>query len=572
MNIDQDFTQAPYKLLIGSDHGGWELKNALVRHLQHRGVNVGDVGPDRFDPEDDYPDFANALSRQIAVDEAQAGVLICRSGIGMCINANRYHNVRAALATSAEIARASRDHNNANVLVTGGKTMTAESLCELVDAWLATPFSHGERHRRRLSKLEYESVDPIYPVRLVDPEVAAILDAEQKRQEEIIELIASENIVSPAVLAAQGSCLTNKYAEGLPGKRYYDGCEFVDEVERLAIERATKIFGAECANVQPHSGSQANMAVYYALLEPGDKILAMDLAHGGHLTHGAKVNFSGRFFQIVSYGVNPETERLDYDRIESLALEHRPKMLLAGASAYPRIIDFPRLKEIADKIGAYFVVDMAHFAGLVAAGEHPSPVPYADVVTSTTHKTLRGPRAGLILSREKHIKAINSQVFPGIQGGPLMHVIAAKAVCFKEAMTPAFKEYQHQIVVNAKFLAKALAAHGFRIVSGGTDNHLMLVDLRPLGATGKVAATALDRAGITVNKNLIPFDPEKPTVTSGLRIGTPAVTTRGMKEPEMQQIADWINRVIRGIDNEEIIRQTKEDVLALTRKFPIPVL
>ncbi|MDD3153377.1 MAG: serine hydroxymethyltransferase [Victivallaceae bacterium] len=407
-------------------------------------------------------------------------------------------------------------------------------------------------------------------IRRRDPEVAAFIDKEAARQNDGIELIASENFTSCAVRAAQGSVLTNKYAEGYPGKRYYNGCEFIDEIEKIAIERVCKLFGAEAANVQPHAGSQANMAVYMALINPGDTVLAMSLDHGGHLTHGHPMNFSGALYHIVPYGVNRETERIDYDEIERLALENRPKMILAGASAYARIIDFPRLREIADKVGAYLFVDMAHIAGLVAAGEHPNPVPYCDVVSSTTHKTLRGPRGGLILCREKYLKAINSKVFPGIQGGPLEHVIAAKAVCFGEAMTPAFKSYQHQVRLNAACLAGELARRGFRIVSGGTDNHVMLVDLRPKHCTGKAVANALDLARITVNKNMIPFDPEKPFVTSGIRIGTPAVTTRGMKEPEMVRIAEFIEKGVELRDDEAKLRALGEEVKAFANTFPLP--
>ncbi len=569
MNVDYDFTTAPFKLVVASDHGGWELKNALVEYLESKGVNVEDVGPESHDPVDDYPDFANQLCQRIIRSDADSGILICRTGIGMCINANRYHFIRAALAHSEESARLSREHNNSNVLVTGGNGISPEAMFSIVDTWLATPFTGEDRHVRRLEKIERDSNDDIMPIRSVDPELAQFLDNEAQRQSETIELIASENIVTPAIRAAQGSCLTNKYAEGYPGKRYYDGCEHVDDVERLAIKRVLQIFGAECANVQPHSGSQANMAVYFALLEPGDKVLAMDLAHGGHLTHGHKINFSGRLYEFTGYGVDRETERIDYDNVEALAREHRPKMLLAGASAYPRAIDFARLKSIADSVDAYFVVDMAHIAGLVAAGIHDSPVPYADAVTSTAHKTLRGPRSGFILCKEQHLKKINSRVFPGIQGGPLMHVIAAKAICFKEAMTDEFQAYQRQVVKNASYLANELAKRDFRIVSGGTDNHLMLVDLRPLGTTGHAAATTLDTAGITVNKNLIPFDPEKPMVTSGLRIGTPAVTTRGMKEPEMLKIAEWIDTVVRNIDDDAKHREIRNEVVALTRSFPL---
>ncbi len=570
MSHIHDWHGASFTLGIATDHGGLEKKNLLLGRLRERGIRVRDFGPSALDPADDYPDFAAALGWAMVRGEIDCGILICRSGIGMSIAANRFHGVRAALAETPAKARLSREHNASNVLVTGGDDMSDEALFAVVDAWLETPYSQAERHSRRLRKIEAECYDEVGAVRAVDPEIAAALDAEAARQDAGLELIASENFASPAVRAAMGSVMTNKYAEGYPGRRYYSGCEFVDVAERLAVERVRQLFGAEAANVQPHSGSQANMAVYFALLQPGDTVLAMSLDHGGHLTHGHRVNFSGRLFHFVGYGVDPETEMLDYEAIARLAREHKPKMIVAGASAYPRVIDAAALRAIADEVGAYLVFDIAHIAGLIAAGEHPNPVPYCDVVTSTTHKTLRGPRGGLILCKEEFRKKINSQVFPGIQGGPLMHVIAGKAVCFKEAQSPEFKEYQQQIRRNALRLAEELAGRGFRIVSGGTDNHLMLVDLRPKGATGKVAADALDRAGITVNKNLIPFDPEKPTVTSGLRIGTPAVTTRGMKEAEMVRIAEWIARVIENAGNETIEQQVKAEVQEFTRSFPLP--
>lgn len=402
-----------------------------------------------------------------------------------------------------------------------------------------------------------------------DPEIYGAIRGEIYRQNENIELIASENFTSPAVLEAAGSVLTNKYAEGYPSKRWYGGCEYADVVERLAIERATALFGAEYANVQPHSGTSANIAVFIALLETGSKILAMDLSHGGHLSHGHKMNFSGKFYEIISYGVSKETEQIDYDHLEKLALEHRPKMILLGASAYPRIIDFKRGREIADKIGALLMVDMAHFAGLVAAGYHPSPVPYADIVTTTTHKTLRGPRAGLILCREKYGKAIDSAVFPGIQGGPLMHIIAAKAVALKECMSPEFKKYAGQIVKNSKALAKAMADHGFRIVSGGTDNHLMLVDVKVKGFNGKEVQDTLDHVRITVNKNMIPFDQESPFKASGIRLGTPAVTTRGMGETEMSEIASLINDTLAAPKDEANLSKIRVRVETMTKKFPL---
>jgi glycine hydroxymethyltransferase len=405
----------------------------------------------------------------------------------------------------------------------------------------------------------------------VDPEVFQAIKLEEHRQHDKIELIASENFVSKAVLEAQGSVLTNKYAEGLPGKRYYGGCEYVDIVENLAIARAKEIFGAAYANVQPHSGAQANMAVYFALLTPGDTVLGMNLAHGGHLTHGSPVNFSGRFFNIVPYGVTKDTEIIDYDEVERLALEHKPKAIIAGASAYSRTLHFDRFREIADKVGAYLIVDMAHIAGLVAAGLHPSPVPYAHVTTTTTHKTLRGPRGGLLLSNDPDLaKLLDKQVFPGIQGGPLMHVIAAKAVSFKEALQPSFKEYQQQVITNAQKLAATLQAEGLRIVSGGTDNHLMLVDLSVIGKTGKEAQLALDEVHITVNKNGIPFDQKSPMVTSGIRLGSPATTTRGFKEAEMEQIGQLITRVVKNIGDRQVYAEVEQAVKGIVNRFPVP--
>ncbi len=400
-----------------------------------------------------------------------------------------------------------------------------------------------------------------------DGDVYAACDKELKRQQHNVELIASENIVSKGVLLAAGTVLTNKYAEGYPDKRYYGGCEFVDVVENIARERAKQLFGAEHANAQPHSGANANLAVFYAFLEPGDTVMGLNLAHGGHLSHGSPVNISGKYFNVVPYNVSEKTQQLDYDDILTKAEEVRPKMIIAGASAYSRYIDFKKMREICDKVGAILMVDMAHIAGLVAAGLHPSPVPYADVVTTTTHKTLRGPRGGLILCKEKYAKLIDKSIFPGTQGGPLMHIIAAKAVAFGEALKPEFKEYQKQIIANAKALCNALKEEGFKIVAGDTDNHLMLIDLRPFGVTGKEMETRLDKVHITVNKNAIPFDPEKPTVTSGIRVGTPAVTTRGFKENEMLMIAKWIKDIATDFENSQE-RITKE-VIALCDKFPI---
>ncbi|HUO25208.1 MAG TPA: serine hydroxymethyltransferase [Candidatus Aquilonibacter sp.] len=407
------------------------------------------------------------------------------------------------------------------------------------------------------------------PLYEVDPEVAAAIDNEARRQHEGLELIASENFVSEAVLEAAGSVFTNKYAEGYPGKRYYGGCEFTDVVENLARDRARQLFGAEHANVQPHAGSQANMAAYAAVLQPGDSILGLNLAHGGHLTHGHPLNFSGKTYKVIPYGVTRETETIDYDELEKLAEKERPKLIIGGGSAYPRIIDFPRMRQIADKVGAMYLVDMAHFAGLVAGGVHPSPVPYAQIVTSTTHKTLRGPRSGMILSKAEYAASIDKVVFPGMQGGPLVHIIAAKAVCFHEAMQPDFRDYARQVVANAKALAEALAAEGFRIISGGTDTHLMLVDVFSKGMLGSEAEKALGEAGITVNKNAIPFDTNPPLKPSGIRIGSPALTTRGMKEAEMRQIGRWIAEALLHRSDSAVLGKVRKQVLDLSEQFPL---
>ncbi len=406
-------------------------------------------------------------------------------------------------------------------------------------------------------------------VKEIDPEIAAAISAEENRQDQKLELIASENFVSRAVMAAQGCVMTNKYAEGYPGKRYYGGCEFVDVAEELARERLKTLFGCEHANVQPHSGAQANTAVYFAALKPGDTVMGMNLSHGGHLTHGSPVNLSGKYFRFVDYGVSPRTETIDYDQVRELAQQHQPRMIVAGASAYPRKLDFAAFREIADEVGAYLFVDMAHIAGLVAAGLHPSPVPYAHFVTTTTHKTLRGPRGGVILCGKEWAQKVDSAVFPGIQGGPLMHVIAAKAVCFKEALSQEFKKYQEQIVTNATVLAESLSAYGLRLVSGGTDNHLMLVDVRPKKLTGKAAQAILETVNITVNKNTIPFDPEKPMVTSGIRVGTPAVTSRGMDHEDMKLIARAIAIALEKPEDEKTLDEARSIVAGLCQKYPL---
>ncbi len=538
-----------------------------MAELTRRGIPVHDYGTHTPDSTD-YPDYAQPVARAVATGEADFGVLCCSTGIGMSMAANKVSGVRAALVVSEETAALTRQHNDANILCLGAKTSTPQQAIRILDTFLKSEFEGG-RHERRVHKIE-TAVHPELSLEAVDPAIAQIVQNERRRQQENIELIASENFTSPAVMAAQGSVLTNKYAEGYPKKRWYGGCEIVDDAEQLAIDRAKQLFGAEHANVQPHSGSGANMAVYFSTLKPGDKLLTMDLSHGGHLTHGNKANFSGKFFEIVHYGVRRENEQLDYDQLASMAREHRPKMITVGASAYSRVIDFARMGEIAREVGALLLADIAHIAGLVAAGIHPSPVPYADFVTTTTHKTLRGPRGGLVLCKSQYAKAIDSQVFPGIQGGPLMHVIAAKAVCFHEALQPGFRDYQQQIVRNAVALAEGMKRNGFRIVSGGTDNHVMLVDVGARGLTGKQCQLALDEAGITTNKNTIPFETRSPFEGSGVRLGTPAVTTRGMKEPEMAAIADMISEVLLDIQNPATAHQVRDRVRALTARFPLP--
>jgi len=546
---------------IGADHGGFELKETLKAFLRERGLTVSDFGATSKDPADDYPDFAKPVADAVAAGQAELGLLVC--------TANKVAGVRAALISDEETAKLCRQHNDVNVLcLSGGKT-PAELAKKILTAFSSAKFEGG-RHERRVRKMDSQFAPANLRLANVDPEIATAIDHERKRQQENIELIASENFTSPAVMEAQGSVLTNKYAEGYPKKRWYGGCENIDVVEQLAIDRAKKLFGAEHANVQPHSGSGANMAVYFAFLKPGDKMLTMDLSHGGHLTHGNKANFSGKFFEIVHYGVGKETERIDYDQIATMAREHKPKMITIGASAYPRTIDFKRMGEIAREVGAYLLADIAHIAGMVAAGVHPSPIGHADFVTTTTHKTLRGPRGGLILCAEKYAKEIDSIVFPGIQGGPLEHVIAGKAVCFHEALQPSFKAYQQQIVKNAAALADGMKRNGYRLVSGGTDNHLMLVDVGAKGITGKDSQIALDEAGITVNKNTIPFETRSPFQASGIRLGSPACTTRGMKEAEMAAIADMISEVLMDIKNVDAAHEVRARVRELTAKFPLP--
>ena len=552
---------------IGSDHGGFELKERIKANLVEQGIRVADYGTDSKESTD-YPDFARPVGEAVAGGQNDAGILICTTGVGMSITANKIPGVRAALAFNEDMAGLAREHNNANVLCIGERITHADTALKMVSKFVETTFEAGGRHERRVGKMEKETMSQVSQV---DPAIAEAINLERQRQEENIELIASENFTSPAVMEAQGSVLTNKYAEGYPGKRWYGGCEHVDVVEELAIERAKQLFNAKFANVQPHSGSGANMAVYFAMLSPGDKMLTMDLSHGGHLTHGNKANFSGKFFEIVHYGVRKEDEQIDYDQLAEMAREHKPKMITVGASAYSRIIDFKRMGEIAREVGALMLADIAHIAGLVATGCHPSPVEHADFVTTTTHKTLRGPRGGLVLTNnEEYAKLVNSCAFPGIQGGPLMHVIAAKAVCFHQALQPDFKTYQEQAVKNAKAMAEGLIRNGFRLCSGGTDNHLMMVDVGEKGLTGKESQIALDEAGITVNKNTIPFETRSPFQASGIRVGSPAVTARGMQEQEMAAIADMISEVLLDIKNVDTAQQVRQRVRELTARFPLP--
>lgn len=561
------------RIAIAADHGGIDLKARLVAFLNKHRHSVADLGAHGKESVD-YPDFAGLVAGEVASGTADLGILICKTGIGMSMAANKFPHIRAALAHNAESARLSRENNDANILCLAASELTPAEAEAIILAWINTEFTGG-RHQRRLDKMqtykETSSSSSNNPsLAQADSAVFAAIADERSRQEQNIELIASENFTSRAVMEAQGSCLTNKYAEGYPGKRWYGGCENVDVIEQLAIDRAKQIFGAEHANVQPHSGSQANMAVYFSVLQPGDRILTMDLSHGGHLTHGHKMNFSGQLYEVRHYGVSAETETINYDELQKSAEEFKPKMITVGASAYSRIIDFERMGRIAQSVGAYLFADIAHIAGLVAAGVHPSPVGHADFVTTTTHKTLRGPRGGLVMCREKFAKDIDSRVFPGCQGGPLMHVIAAKAVCFGEALKPGFKEYQQQVVRNAKALSEGMKKNGYRVVSGTTENHVMLIDLQPNNITGKEASETLDHAGITVNKNAIPFDKQSPFKAGGIRLGTPAVTTRGFKEDQMFDVANWIHEALASRDNPSRLAQIRNQVRALTAQYPLP--
>ncbi len=556
------------KIILGCDHGGIAVKNAVCDFFKDS-AQITDLGT-ATEAAVDYPDFAAKAARAIVEGSADFAVLICRTGMGMAMTANRFSGVRASVCDTVEKARRTRQHNHANVLCLPGTIDTALAQ-EIAKAFFAEPCDCAPRHLNRLSKLERcDRMAEFSYLAGVDREVYDAIKGQIEQEDATINLIASENTSSRAVRTASGSVMQNKYAEGYPAHRWYSGCLPVDAVENLAIERAKKLFGAEHANVQPHCGSSANMAVYFAVLEPGDTILSMSLDQGGHLSHGSPVNFSGKLYNIVPYTVSKETEMLDYDELEKLALEIKPKIFLTGASAYPRAIDFRRIREICDKAGCLMMVDMAHIAGLVAGGAHENPVPYADFVTTTTHKTLRGPRGGLVLCKEQYAKAIDKAVFPGMQGGPLENIIAAKAICFDEAMRDSFKEYAAQIVKNCAKLAEVLVARGFKLVSGGTDNHLLLVNVAAAGLTGKVAAAALDNAGIICNKNTIPFDTNSPFVTSGIRIGTASVTTRGMKEPEMEKIANWICDILQDVENVELQQSVRAKATELVKAFPVP--
>ena len=558
------------KISIASDHGGVALKSYLVAALASK-ATVNDMGPTTSES-CDYSDYAVKVAMEVSSGVADFGILICRSGIGMSMCANRFQNVRAALCSTTDAAVLTRQHNGANILCLGADTISPEYAAEIAMSFIATPVDEDERHARRRWKLERaQRYSDVSGLMRDDPEVFAAIEAQTVQEDTEINLIASENTSSRACREAAGSVLMNKYAEGYPGKRWYSGCLPVDAAEELARKRACELFGADHANVQPHCGSAANMAVYFATIKPGDTILSMSLDQGGHLSHGSPVNFSGKIYNIVPYTVNPETEMLDYDAIEKLAMEVKPKILLTGASAYPRTIDFKRVREICDKCGAIMLVDMAHIAGLVAGGAHPSPVPYADFVTTTTHKTLGGPRGGMVLCKEKWAKALDSAVFPGMQGGPLENIIAAKAVVFREWMMPEKKGYAQQVVKNCQVLCKTVQDRGYRIVSGGTDNHLFLVDVKGAkGVTGKDAAAALDAAGIVVNKNTIPYDTESPFKTSGIRVGTASVTTRGMKEPEMIKIGTWIADILDNIADTSVQERVKREAKELVAKFPVP--
>jgi glycine hydroxymethyltransferase len=590
---------------IGSDHAGLPLKSPLADELRSRGYEVVDVGTQESES-CDYPVFGAAVARLVSRGEAARGLLICGTGLGMAVTANKLPGIRAVTVNDELSAEMARRHNDANVLCLGARVVDEERARRILAVWLDAAFEGG-RHQRRLDMIDEIGAraggDGMRsPVRSdagqggvtmeeatavasatgeadyvevtlaeVDPEVNRLISRELERQRGNIELIASENFTPRAVLEAVGSVLTNKYAEGLPGARYYGGCDVVDAVERLAIERCTRLYGAEHANVQPHSGSQANHAVYFSALEPGDRVLAMRLEHGGHLTHGLKVNFSGREYAFHHYCLDEATGRIDYDQVRELARELSPRLIIAGASAYPRQIDFALFREICDEVGAQLMVDMAHIAGLVAGGAHPTPIPFADWVTTTTHKTLAGPRGGVVMCRERDGARLDKAIFPGLQGGPLEHVIAGKAVCFQLALRDDFRERQHRTVANARVLAEELLEGGLELVSGGTDNHLVLIDFKNRDMTGKRAEELLARVGITANKNSVPGDQRPPTVASGLRVGTPAMTTRGFGEPEFREVGRIMSRALRGEPSEQDLYRLRVRSRALVEAFPLYV-
>ena len=557
------------KFALGSDHRGFEMREALKEALTRKKIEVEDFGT--FDKKPvDYPDYAWLVAEQVSVGKADFGILICGSGLGMSMAANKVSRIRAALCQSPNMARMARQHNNANILVLGADFTSKEDALGILDEWLKWPFERAIRHKRRIQKMQSLASCFVDPMEIYekDPEVYSAIQAEAQRMQDQIVLVASESIANAAIREAQGSILTNKYAEGYPGKRLYPGCENADRVEQLAIDRAKRLFGAEHANVQPNGGTSANMAAYFSVLRPGDTMMAMKLAHGGHLSHGDAGSFSGRLFKIVSYGVSKQTEQIDYEQVAALAAKHRPKLIVAGCSTYTRIIDFKKFRDIANKVGASLMVDMAHLAGLVAAGCHPSPVPHGDFVTGTTHKTLAGPRGGFILCKERWADDIDRQVFPGVQGGPLVHVIAAKAICFYEALRPSFRRYQQQVVRNSQALAAALGEKGIRLVSGGTDNHQVLADVGSIGISGKAAAKLLEEAGILVNSVPIPFDQRDPSETSGIRLGTPVVTGRGMGVSEMKALGELIGDLLKRKDSSSL-ETARKRVAELTKSFPM---
>lgn len=558
-------------VVIGSDHAGFELKEKIKKYLDEIGVPYEDKGV--FSPDSaDYPDIASAVAKEISSKKADFGILICGTGIGMSMVANKFPGVRAALVFNEYTARMAKQHNDANLIAFPGRIFSFEYVRELIKTFVESSFSGEERHKRRIEKISEIEKEILFPyfsyLEKFDSEIFSAILKEVEKQEYTLNLIASENMVSLRVLVALFNPMNNKYAEGYPSKRYYGGCEFVDEVEEIARERVKKLFSAEHANVQPHSGTQANQAVYLACCAPGDKILGFDLSSGGHLSHGAKVNFSGKIYRAVFYTVDEKTHMIDINRVREIALRERPKVIIAGASSYPRKIDFKAFSEIAKEVGAYFLADIAHPAGLVAGGVFPNPTPYADFVSFTTHKTLRGPRGAVILSKSEYAKKIDSAVFPGSQGGPFMHVIAAKAVAFKEAMEEDFKEYSKQIIANSRAMAEEFIKLGYKVITGGTDTHIVLVDLTPKGVRGAEVESALYKAGIILNKNVIPFDPNPPMNPSGIRIGTAAITTRGIKEDTARQIVHLIDRVIKSGFDDEVISSVRNQVREICNTYP----